>query len=468
MITTSSSRFRCLCRVTVVAAALLAFRNPPAVAALQAGAAKRSIVPSFPTHMGGFHDRNGMFEGVHDDLFVRALVLDDEHTQLVIIGSDLMAIDGDLVRLVREGITKQTKIPAGHILVSCAHNHAAPSYYQQERDGESNPPLKTFLVDQFVQAALEAFHSRRPASAGFRAGELRGASANRQQGNDEVIDPQVGVLLVTRREDRQPIATLFNFTAHPVILGSNNLLLSGEYPGAAARAVENLMGGVAIFTQGACGDVTIHRSGDPYQEIERVGRTLAGEVIKTAGFIRGTEQLTLAAASRSLTLEPRSIPELKQAQAALKAGEAALERAKTSGANSRIQRALTQKVRLLQANVRVAEMTESDRQQLPDAARAEVQVVRVGHVVLVSIPGEIFVEYALELRHRVNQAAQLSMALVGYANGYVGYIVTPRAVETGGYEASVRRVHVNTGRRMTETAMELLGEIAEADRVQQP
>jgi hypothetical protein len=292
--------------------------------------------------MGGFGDRNGTFEGVHDDLFVRALVLDDDKTQLVIIGSDLMAIDGNMVQLVRAGIEQQTKIPAGNILVSCAHNHSAPSYYQKERRGEKDIPLKDFLVDQFVKTAVEAFHNRVPALAGFKAGELRGATTNRQQGNDEVIDPQVGVLRVTRREDQQPIAILFNFTGHPVILGSKNLLLSGEYPGAAARAVESLLGGVAIFTQGACGDVTVHRSGDPYQEIERVGRTLAGEVIKTAGFIRGSEMLTLAAASRSLRLAPRFIPKLAQAQAALEKGQAARERAKGNSANPEIQRAQSQ------------------------------------------------------------------------------------------------------------------------------
>ena len=46
--------------------------------------------------------------------------------------------------------------------------------------------------------------------------------------------------------------------------------------------------------------------------------------------------------------------------------------------------------------------------------------------------------------------------------------MTPRAIETGGYEASVRRVHVNSGRRMIETAMELLGEIVQTDEANGP
>ena len=43
---------------------------------------------------------------------------------------------------------------------------------------------------------------------------------NRQQKNEEVIDPQVGVLRVEELDGHKTIATLFNFTGHPVILGS--------------------------------------------------------------------------------------------------------------------------------------------------------------------------------------------------------------------------------------------------------
>src|SRR5262245_17797 len=97
-----------------------------AEAGLLAGAAKRSIVPPFPTNMGGFTDRTQNFTGVHDEVFARALVLDNESVKVVIIGSDLMSADGELVTLAREGITAATKIPASHILICSTHNHSAP------------------------------------------------------------------------------------------------------------------------------------------------------------------------------------------------------------------------------------------------------------------------------------------------------------------------------------------------------
>ena len=83
-------------------------------------------------------------------------------------------------------------------------------------------------------------------------------------------------------------------------------------------------------------------------------------------------------------------------------------------------------------------------------------MLRIDHVYYGAIPGEIFVEYALELRSRIKQETGDAFCLAGYANGYLGYIVTPRAVETGGYEASITRLNALAGRILTETTMELV------------
>jgi hypothetical protein len=280
-----------------------------------------------------------------------------------------------------------------------------------------------------------------------------GATRNRQQKNN-LIDPQVGVLRVEELEGRKTIATLFNFTGHPVIVGSTNMQLSGEYPGAASRGVENLLGGVAIFTQGACGDITVNRSGDPFLEIERLGRTVAGEVIKVSGFIECTEELVLRASSRSLILPARELPSLEEAERAASAGKTAIESAKQKQVSQKILQALEDKQRVLDmALVRAKALVEDPSKKETDLT-AEVQVFQVGNVILGTIPGEIFVEYALELRQRVKDETEKFFCLVGYANGYVGYIVTPRGMETGGYEASVTRLQPSGGREMTESVME--------------
>ena len=424
-------------------------------AELQAGAARRSIVPPTPTPMGGFNDRTSTFEGVHDDIFARALVLDNVEVQLVIIGSDLMAIEPGLTGKIRKRVQEETGIPEAHVMVSCAHNHSAPSLYQLNEQERSESKVEQYFVDQFAGAAIDAWKERQPARLGFHAGELLGMTRNRQQDNG-MIDPQVGVVLVQKRDSRDVIATLFNFTGHPVIVGSKNMLLTGEYPGAACRAVENVLGGVGLFTQGAAGDVTVHRSGDPFEEIERVGRTLAAEVIKSAGFISGEITVPLSAAHTTIELPARTIPTVQEAQKQVDRLNAQIADAEARQLSTTAIKRLKKLLPIHSINLKLARERDSNPAEKPLAVQADVQVMRIGDVVLGSMPGEIFVEYALELRSRIAQDIGKSFCLVGYANGYVGYIVTPRAQRTGGYEASIARVAPDAGRVMVEATVELV------------
>ena len=177
-------------RLMVVALCLLSFG---AGAELLAGAGKVSIVPPFPTHMGGYGDRMEFFEGVHDEIYARALVIDDGETVVAVVGSGLMSLYDDMADGVRKKVEVATGIPGSNVMVSCVHNHSAPSYYQFESEADQ-AKARDFFVDRFSEAVITAYESRVPAEIGYGNGELKGVSRNRQQDNEEVIDTQVGVL----------------------------------------------------------------------------------------------------------------------------------------------------------------------------------------------------------------------------------------------------------------------------------
>jgi hypothetical protein len=62
---------------------------------------------------------------------------------------------------------------------------------------------------------------------------------------------------------------------------------------------------------------------------------------------------------------------------------------------------------------------------------AEVQVIRLGNALIAGIPGEAFCRMGTAIR---TVARSLTGIPVGYANGYVGYIVPPEEWAKGGYE----------------------------------
>jgi hypothetical protein len=424
------------------------------------GAARVSIVPPFPTGMGGFYDRLAKFTGVHDPIYARALVCATGSTQIAVVATDLINMSRNVVDAARAGIESKTGIPAENILIAAAHDHSAPSGYQSDRllMDQYDQRLFDFMTGKIIEVVEEAHKNLRPALIGYRSGCLEGITRNRQQNNEEVIDPEVGVLKVWEPGTRKVVATLFNFTGHPVILGSLNLEISGEYPGCAERTVEEVLGGVALFLQGACGDVTVKRKGDPYLEVERLGHILAGEVIKTAEMITGATDTSLRSSWREVEVGSRVLPPVEEARTTFEQAKQALAEAESKGIKGKALARLERAADTSGTTLKVAKAAKERPEDYKAATHASVHLLQLGPALLVGIPGEPFVEYALELKQRVRQETRHPLMVAGYSNGYIGYIITDRAKSTGGYENAISRVDENAGRVLVEAAMNLVGE----------
>jgi len=427
----------------------------PAHAEFRAGAAKRSIVPPFPTKMAGYFDRAEDFTGVDRTIYARALVCQNGDTAVAILVADLIGVSKGLVDDVRARAAKETGLDPENIMIAATHTHAGParSNGADRLAYDDASPLNTFLLDTLTATLADAWKDLRPAAVGFAYGHLDGITTNRQQNNDRVIDPDVGVLKVQAKDSRETIATLANFTGHPVILGSDNLLLSCEYPGVACDTVETLLGGVAIFTQGACGDITMKRSGPPFDEVARLGRIVGGEIVATSEQIEVGEEIALGSQGGPISLEPRQLPSRSDVDTGKAAAQAALDDAKERGAAEYIVRDLQREVYAFNTTAMVVDMAAEHPELVAASAHTQYQVMQIGPLVAVAMPGELFVEYALEMKARVRQDTGRPMILVGYANDYIGYIITPRAGETGGYERAISRVAPSAGRTLTEAAM---------------
>ncbi|MCB9784232.1 MAG: neutral/alkaline non-lysosomal ceramidase N-terminal domain-containing protein [Candidatus Omnitrophica bacterium] len=453
----ASIRFGLLCIWSLLAGL------PPASAQvgaekLQAGAARRELVPPFLTRMPGYFDRTDTFIGVESPIYARSLVCDNGETRLAIVATDLIGVPRELVEEVRAIVEGKTGIPRENILVSASHNHSAVAGYQPRFmfGAPYDPLLYDFLLTEISQSILDANENLKPARIGFGSGELVGFSRNRQQGNDLVVDPEVGVLKIQEADSREPIATLFNFTGHPVVLGETNLYLSSEYPGHAERMVEEVLGGVAMFTQGACGDVTVHRQGPPMEEIQRLGRILGSEVIKTSEMTQAVPDNRLFSKFEGVRVGLRHLPSGEEAQRLFDTSDEAFKNAKESHSPEKELNRLERQRDSDEMTLHLVQFLSDKPRAQEKAAQASVHVMQVGPLILVGIPGELFVEYALEMKQRVRELRDQPMMLVGFANDYIGYIVTPRAIYTGGYEQSVTRVDSNAGRLLTETAMRIV------------
>ena len=444
----------------------------------QVGMARARITPvvGMP-YLGYGWDRQDPFLGVNDDLWAKALVIDDGERTAALIACDMIGFPpAPFAAAVREMVAAHTSIAGERVMLSASHTHSSHASIDLSTLDLEWPWVRE-LTRSLAGAAIAAWQRREPAVIKAGSGEIHGISENRRVVRSDgriyrnwdhgapgaevrrgPIDPEVGVLLA-QRPDGTPLAVLCNFTAHPICAMSQPLV-SADYPGFAMAAVEAALGpGVAaLFTQGACGDVNPPLVRRNVRDAREVGLQLAGEVVRAAASLLpdetpGLDRRVRVASKRVQWAYRADLPPKEEAERAYAAARDAVERLERGGAPAAEVRTEINRRRLV---LEQYELTRNDARQ----EEGEVQVMTIGESAWVGVPGELFCRIGLDIKERSPFARTY---VVGYANCYQGYFPTPNAYDEGGYEVNVgrwSRFTAAAGASVRETALELLREMA--------
>ena len=308
--------------------ACLVLLSAPALGAgkgvLRAGASRVDITPEegASLRMSGYGSRTDGFQGIHDRLHVRAIVVEDGTTQAAIVTCDLIFVLPELWASYSARIADETGIPRENILLAATHTHAAPNIRALSKMVD-NAKARGYMRDleaRTVKAVREAQSTLRPARIGFGTGEAHvnmnrrapSADGGWRLGNNPT-GPSDKTLAVIRFEtlDGEPLAFLINHAVHGTVLGPKNLEISADLPGAASRHVEKHFGDkvVAVFTAGCSGDQDpIYRVGTNFEELAALGRILGDEVVRVAPLIRTSPHMSIRGAQRVVTCPGKKLP----------------------------------------------------------------------------------------------------------------------------------------------------------------
>ncbi len=220
---------------------------------LRVGAAKRTVTPDLekhgPVYMAGF-DHNRKATGVHDDLYARCIAFSTGARPLVICGVDVIGIFWDDARKIR------AKVEAD-VIVAALHDHEGPDTMGLWGPGPAqtgiNESYMEFLVERTAEAAREAIRGMRPARIRLALVAAAELDTFIDDTRPPVVHDAAIVALRADAMDGTPIATLINWANHPETLGSKNTLVTADYPASLYREAERLMGGTAVFVNGAIG-----------------------------------------------------------------------------------------------------------------------------------------------------------------------------------------------------------------------
>jgi neutral ceramidase len=426
-----------------------------------AGAAKVDITPAAGVWMDGMI-RSRPSQGIHDRLAARALVVGsggDPRDAYALVSADVCALDGETTAAARERAEHRTGIPAAHIVVAATHTHSGPSTIGIFTPRET--AYITGLVSLLAGAIEEASRTLAPAAVMTGAGAERTISHYRRlQADDGHVvmnwepwpperivgplgsaDDEVGVLkIVAEANPRKPLAVVFNHAGHPNILSGDNLLLSADYPGFAARQLEEELGCPALFLNGAQGSVDIdglrHRD---WKGLERAGTALARSVARAVLSQPGSARLR-GGSARYI------IPGRVLTDAEWRWAEGVLER--TGGKVAPVADGVGDDYKALFFRT----LREEGTRDTP----VEQTCIALDDCALLSFPGELYTE----IGQAIKAASPFSRTfIVGLANGYAGYIPTEAAVVQGGYAEDTRRCDAAAERIVREQSLALLNRV---------
>jgi len=407
---------------------------------LKAGIGVAIITPPAGIEMGAWVLRRGLAQGVHDDMLARALVLDDGSTATAIVSLDVAGISDELTDTVRDLVAAQVPVQRSHILLNCSHTHTTPHTGSRFSAGISGLTAghQAYLeaFPHYVAGAIiEAWHAREPAAIGAGSTDLPGITVNRRDPSLPV-DPQLGVIRVDGADGR-PLACLVNYACHGTAVGAHELAWTADFPGYLARAVEEAEPGCAcLFLQGAEGDMhpwdwyfgnPNPRFGDHYEGAERLGKAIAGAACGLLQEIDTKTDVELSMLSETIALPARPITWTADAAEAylarLEAETPAYEQDVIPDGCPGCMSAQTfpDLYRLFGAR---HEATFARNH--PAEIHAEINVLRVGDIVLATNPGELFVELGLDIKQRSRYGHTFVLNLT---NGTVMYLPTREAAE---------------------------------------
>ncbi|MDC0143132.1 neutral/alkaline non-lysosomal ceramidase N-terminal domain-containing protein [Verrucomicrobia bacterium] len=396
--------------------ALIAITLMPAFAAEKApwtaGVATAVITPEQPMPMAGYGARKAPATGKDQDLFGKALAIEDQKgNRVVFITLDLIGVTAELRTAVEQGVHEKYKLPPHALVMNASHTHCGPAY--------GRPEVKDYfegLVKKLIATVGRAIEASEPAHLSYAQAKC-GFAMNRRTPTDEgyrnhpnpkgPVDHTVPVLRIDNAEGKLK-AVMFGYACHNTSVGYLRWL--GDYAGFAQQYFEADHPGVtAMFMMGCGGDQ------NPYP--------------------RGTAEWAA-----------------KHGRALCTAVEAALEvTQRTLRHQNQIQGPLKSVMETVSLEFRTKDREDFDY---------PVQVIQFGNdLSMITLGNEVVIDYVLRLKRELGRADGPEIWVSGYSNVYSGYIPSKRVLLEGGYEARSRPWKDALEERIIAKAHQLFGKV---------
>ncbi|HEY7327441.1 MAG TPA: neutral/alkaline non-lysosomal ceramidase N-terminal domain-containing protein, partial [Gemmataceae bacterium] len=378
------------------------------------GLAQVKITPEYPVFLAGYASRNKPFTKVEADIYAKALALEDDNGQrVVLVTSDLIGFSAAVAEPICERLRDKAGLKREQILLNSSHTHTGPTLLVRKsdddgegtRDLERNVEYTRQLQDKIVELVLQAMARLEPAKLSWGVGVCPFVMNRREFTANGVIlgvnarglaDRTAPILRIDKPDGRLR-GVLFGAAVHGTTLGGEIYELCGDYAGFAQDYVEKKHPSVQVlFIMGCAGDANPYPRGTMALAREH-GATLGKEVCRLLESklrpVRGP--IHIAFDKAALPLQPTP-PREELTKLAARKGS-------------------------LQAWVAQKRLAALDRgEKLPEHYDCPIAVWQFDDdLTLVGLSGEVVVDFVSLLE---NALGPNKLWLAGYCNDVFGYL----------------------------------------------
>jgi neutral ceramidase len=401
----------------------------------KAGAARVNISPELPIWLSGYGARNKPAQDKLDDLWAKALVLEDaDGRRAVLVTMDLVGIDRELSRDVCRRIGEKFKLPRAAIALSTSHTHSGPvvrsnlaaMYSLDERNSKRIEDFATKLETKLIEVVAAAFEQLAPARLSWTVGKATFAvnrrnnpeadvpRRQREQGLVGPVDHDLPVLVIQSLGEKPELrAIVGGYACHATVLSEYSL--SADWPGVGQNELERRHPGTTALFWAGCGADQNPLPRRSIDWLNRHGRAFADAVDVALNSPLKPIECKLSTAYEEIDLKFAARPTREELES-MAAGEP------PQAAWARY---------LVQA---------WDRDGgLPASYPYPIQVWRLGDEInWLFLGGEVVVDYSLRLKSELGRDTTW---VASYSNDVMGYIPSRRVLAEGGYEGGESRYY---------------------------
>jgi hypothetical protein len=440
------------------------------------GAAVAELTPEVGCVMGGYGARVGSATSVAAPLYCRAVVFDDGVQPVALVVCDLLFVTLDISRRVRENLATSLGWDPTRTMVVGTHTHSGPAWLIDSLD----ETYVTSVARRISEAVVEAFTNRKPARLVITSASVDTISQNRRD-PDGPIDTTARVLFAQDEQSDEVLASIVNYSCHATVLEHDNLAISPDFPGAMVEALEQAVGGRAVYLQGCAGSINPVWMSHTFSEVKRIGSILALaaaraiEEAKPSG--RGQWSVNLSRAEDAVketvgsevisatgldalvepvTLELKVRRPASETQEEIDSINLALAEGQSDDGHAGRYEMTARRAALQMESVFARRPYSYDTRENDSVEESvEVQALRLGEdLVIVGLPGEPFLGMADAIRE---QCGVRHVLVAGYANEAIGYVPMEADMPFDGYEVGCARFSPGTADRLVAGAVRAVG-----------